>query len=270
MSDTFIFTEGFDSFSMDSNTPVFYGGTNITVFPETIAPVYSPNETYSVGNLRMHEGLLYECNTEISTAEAWNPSHWTGVPVTSMVTDNSDAIEALSESVDEKEAAILQKMQEDMIDQYGNMLLDFADFPTSGGVGGNITLTWSDDKTSCEISYPQKSYDVLIGLYDPYPSVLPEICERGATYPIWFSTDTDRIQLTIAMGGTETDYTSDTEITIPQSGSFELYLTIKAGTSGTGNINYLCMAYALSNMQVSKRALDKADTITTAQIDALF
>ena len=42
-----------------------------------IASEYSSSETYALGALVMYNGELYECTTEINTAEEWNPSHWT-------------------------------------------------------------------------------------------------------------------------------------------------------------------------------------------------
>lgn len=44
---------------------------------EIIASEYSSSETYALGALVMYNGELYECTTEINTAEEWNPSHWT-------------------------------------------------------------------------------------------------------------------------------------------------------------------------------------------------
>lgn len=50
-------------------------------FFEMIAPEYSSSSTYDVGDFVIHEGLMYTCNTAISTAEAWNSSHWTQTSV---------------------------------------------------------------------------------------------------------------------------------------------------------------------------------------------
>lgn len=52
-----------------------------TSFFEMIAPQYSSSSTYDVGDFVIHEGLMYTCNTAISTAEAWNSSHWTQTSV---------------------------------------------------------------------------------------------------------------------------------------------------------------------------------------------
>ena len=47
----------------------------------SMADEYSSSSTYSVGDFVMHNGQLYECNTTIGTAEAWNSSHWTAKTV---------------------------------------------------------------------------------------------------------------------------------------------------------------------------------------------
>ena len=44
---------------------------------EAVADAYDATSTYSVGDLVTHGGRLYECNTAISSPEAWNATHWT-------------------------------------------------------------------------------------------------------------------------------------------------------------------------------------------------
>ena len=46
-----------------------------------IAPDYSASSTYTVGAKVIYNGQLYRCNTAITTAEAWNSSHWTSITV---------------------------------------------------------------------------------------------------------------------------------------------------------------------------------------------
>lgn len=45
-------------------------------FATAIAPEYDATATYAVGDHCVHLGKYYECNTAISTAEAWNSTHW--------------------------------------------------------------------------------------------------------------------------------------------------------------------------------------------------
>lgn len=56
-------------------------GTLIPVYGEAIAETYSASETYAAGDYVMHGGLLYQCTTAITTAEAWTAEHWTTVQV---------------------------------------------------------------------------------------------------------------------------------------------------------------------------------------------
>lgn len=43
---------------------------------QNIAPDYSTSSTYNVGQFVVYNRKLYKCTTAISTAEAWNSSHW--------------------------------------------------------------------------------------------------------------------------------------------------------------------------------------------------
>ena len=40
------------------------------------ADEYDPNATYSSGDLRIHDNILYNANQDISVAEPWTPAHW--------------------------------------------------------------------------------------------------------------------------------------------------------------------------------------------------
>jgi len=51
---------------------------------DLIADEYDATKTYNVGDVVLHDGFLYECNTAIGTAEEWDPTHWTQVKVTEL------------------------------------------------------------------------------------------------------------------------------------------------------------------------------------------
>ena len=53
----------------------------------SMADEYSSSSTYAVGDICMHNGQLYECNTAINTAEEWNSSHWTSKTVADELSD---------------------------------------------------------------------------------------------------------------------------------------------------------------------------------------
>lgn len=55
--------------------------------------LYNPESTYAVGDFCYYENELYECNTDISTAEAWNAAHWTKI----IVKDLIDAAKAVAD-----------------------------------------------------------------------------------------------------------------------------------------------------------------------------
>ena len=57
---------------------------------DSMAPTYSPSATYNVGDLVIHDNQLYQCTTKISTAEAWNPNHWTESTVEDELTNLKD------------------------------------------------------------------------------------------------------------------------------------------------------------------------------------
>lgn len=44
---------------------------------ELLGDIYSSSSTYKVGDLVIYNNSLYKCNTDITTAEEWNTSHWT-------------------------------------------------------------------------------------------------------------------------------------------------------------------------------------------------
>ena len=54
----------------------------------SIAPYYSASATYDVGDKVRYGNILYECNTAITTAEAWTDAHWTALPTLLKQIDN--------------------------------------------------------------------------------------------------------------------------------------------------------------------------------------
>ena len=58
--------------------------TNLSV----VADNYDATSTYALGDYVIYDGALYECTTAISTAEAWNSSHWTLKDVAELISEN--------------------------------------------------------------------------------------------------------------------------------------------------------------------------------------
>lgn len=63
-----------------------------------VADEYDSTATYDVGDLVVYKGVLYECSTEISTAEAWNPDHWSRINLGDIIADMDGAIDDLEEN----------------------------------------------------------------------------------------------------------------------------------------------------------------------------
>ena len=56
--------------------------TKLATLRGNIASDYNASSTYNEDDCVMYEGVLYQCNTDITVAEAWTPAHWTQVKVT--------------------------------------------------------------------------------------------------------------------------------------------------------------------------------------------
>lgn len=91
------------------------GGNNLILqdaaVRASIAPEYSSSSTYAVGDMVLKDGQLYECNTAISTAEAWTAAHWTAVTVggeLATVKDGLNEIEDITFYVSDTEETSVQ------------------------------------------------------------------------------------------------------------------------------------------------------------------
>ena len=60
-----------------------------------IAPAYDSTSTYAVGDIVSYEGNVYECNTTISVAEAWDSTHWTATDVDTLLGVKQDKVEVV-------------------------------------------------------------------------------------------------------------------------------------------------------------------------------
>lgn len=67
-----------------------------------IVAVYT-STSYNVGDYCIHEKKFYKCTSNISSAEEWNPSHWTEVTILEVMDSKIDAID-LSEFLTETDA----------------------------------------------------------------------------------------------------------------------------------------------------------------------
>ena len=58
-----------------------------------LAPDYDSTSTYAVGDWCIYNGTLYQCNTAIPTAEAFDPTHWTAKKVVDAFADIEDELD---------------------------------------------------------------------------------------------------------------------------------------------------------------------------------
>ena len=65
-----------------------------------LAPDYDATSTYAVGDWCIYNGTLYQCNTAIPTAEAFDPTHWTAKKVVDAFADIEDELDGKVDTSD--------------------------------------------------------------------------------------------------------------------------------------------------------------------------
>ena len=65
-----------------------------------LAPDYDATSTYAVGDWCIYNGTLYQCNTAIPTAEAFDPTHWTAKKVVDAFADIEDELDDKVDTTD--------------------------------------------------------------------------------------------------------------------------------------------------------------------------
>lgn len=65
-----------------------------------LAPDYDSTSTYAVGDWCIYNGTLYQCNTAIPTAEAFDPTHWTAKKVVDAFADIEDELDDKVDTAD--------------------------------------------------------------------------------------------------------------------------------------------------------------------------
>ena len=81
-----VITNKIGTAALDTTAQDLSGAVNeilddISGFADNLADEYDATATYAVGDLCIHDNVLYRCNTAISTPEAWNSIHWTATSV---------------------------------------------------------------------------------------------------------------------------------------------------------------------------------------------
>lgn len=89
---------------------------------------YSSTRTYSIGELVIYNNKLYKANQDITTAEAFNSSHWTEVTllsdvneIKSVVNNNADNLNKLNDAIDQKANSSDVYTKEQVEEMLGNV-----------------------------------------------------------------------------------------------------------------------------------------------------
>lgn len=138
------------------------------------APKYSSSSTYAVGDLVMQEGILYQCNTAITTPESFTNAHWTRTDVETLLKAKQDkvAVDTTSTSpitLANNTSFRLGTISSLTISAPSEYSLDFeCEVIFTAGTGISMTYsavspTWSGDDVSGGVFTPidGKTYNIL-------------------------------------------------------------------------------------------------------------
>ena len=110
---------------------------NYSQYTVTGLPAYSASATYAVGDRVRYGNYMYECNTAITTAEAWTASHWT-------------ALDPLLEQIDGKSTVSINRKT-----STGTNIFDITIdgttteiYAPTGGGGTQVQSNWNETDTS--------------------------------------------------------------------------------------------------------------------------
>ena len=166
---------------------------------------YSSTRTYSIGELVIYNNKLYKANQDITTAEAFNSSHWTEVTllsdvneIKSVVNNNADNLNKLNEGIDAKA---------NIDDVYTKTQLDDNLLPMRRVLGSSL-----GDSSSITIS---------INKYKPYIFINSHVWNREIVL-ITFTPSENIINADRILGAGSSELTSftlnDNKLTIKSSG----------------------------------------------------
>lgn len=72
-----------------------YTDDSASTVANNIAPVYSDQSTYAIGDYVLYDKVLYVCNTTISVAESWTAAHWTQTNIATILGNIETALAAI-------------------------------------------------------------------------------------------------------------------------------------------------------------------------------
>lgn len=133
---------------------------------------YDPTATYAVNDFCYHENELYECNTAIAVAEAWNAAHWTKIIV-------KDLIDAAKAVADEAAQTISEAKD-----------LSFnEDFFTSTETENEVIINLNgvpigvDDETPLQILQDTQE-GIVLGADSPFQTVIAPLYDSTSSYGV--------------------------------------------------------------------------------------
>lgn len=133
---------------------------------------YDPTATYAVNDFCYYENELYECNTAISVAEAWNPAHWTKI----IVKDLIDAAKAVAdEAAQEISSAKNLTFNEDFFTP------DETDDEVNIGLNG--VPFGVDDDTPLQILQDTQE-GIVLGADSPFQTVIAPLYDSTSSYAV--------------------------------------------------------------------------------------
>lgn len=134
-----------------------------------LAPDYDATSTYAVGDWCIYNGTLYQCNTAIPTAEAFEPTHWTAKKVVDAFADIEDELDDKVDTTD----FIATNLP--ITSGSATNTKSYIDSGLSGKADTNDIPTRSDfiryeDKTIGAVEFTQPYYTISAGLRPSAPS----------------------------------------------------------------------------------------------------
>jgi hypothetical protein len=134
--------------------------------------VYDSTATYAVGDFCYYENELYECNTAISTAEAWNAAHWTKIIV-------KDLIDAAKAVADEAADTIAKAKDLSFDDEF------FSIQETNKAVNIGLNGVPIGVDTDSPLKFVQDTQQgIVLGSDAPFSSVIAQEYDSTATYAV--------------------------------------------------------------------------------------
>ena len=120
---------------------------------EVIAATYDSTATYAVGDYCWYDGGFYQCTTAITTAEAWNSTHWTAVSVGSEL---SGLTRQLSDKQDKTNYVTLTGtiITQTAVDNTMYLCGELAELTFTAPASGQTAIRFSTGTTATVASFP--------------------------------------------------------------------------------------------------------------------